>query len=493
MISVLVRNMGHNEDGGKNDAQKAPRGLLSASVVGSDAPVSWRIQGVRGGEALVDRVRGPQNNGGLYGERSGWSLPGFDDSGWESVSLPHRESAPGVSWYRTRVRLDLPRDQDVPVGLRFTDDPSRHYRVLIFVNGWNVGQYVNDVGPQHVFVLPQGILRHQGTNTIALAVWSDEAEAAGLRAVDLVALGNTATSLRVHDRLQPGLIELSAPPPHLRGHVRRHRGRSPRRGRLDGHAPRAPRAEGPRRRPRRIPERHALHPSGPGARRRPAARAGGSSTRWSRPVRPPAPARALRSRAGRPRRALPGVRGRDAVYSPRRTLLDKLLVDAARAAGAEVRERFAFDALVFDGDRRDRASAGARQVAAAVTETARLVVGADGRHSAVAKAVRAPAYHVKPALSDAPTTRTGRASRSRGGEIYGRDSSSGSSAPGRRTTASSMTYVAAPASEFHAFRADPEGHVLAALDLARRPRRTRPRRRARRPRSRHGRHAEPLP
>ncbi len=204
VISVLVRNMGHNEDGGKNDAQKAPRGLLSASLVGSDAPVSWRIQGVRGGEALADPVRGPQNNGGLYGERSGWSLPGFDDSSWESVSLPHRESAPGVSWYRTRVRLDLPRDQDVPVGLRFTDDPARHYRVLIFVNGWNVGQYINDVGPQHVFVLPQGILRYQGTNTIALAVWSDDADTAGVGAVDLVPLGNAATSLRVHDVYSPG-------------------------------------------------------------------------------------------------------------------------------------------------------------------------------------------------------------------------------------------------------------------------------------------------
>jgi beta-galactosidase GanA len=204
VISVLVRNMGHNEDGGKNDAHKAPRGLLSASVVGSDAPVTWRIQGVRGGEGLVDRVRGPQNNGGLFGERSGWSLPSFDDSSWESASLPHRESAAGVSWYRTRIRLDLPRDQDVPVGLRFTDDPSRHYRVLIFVNGWNVGQYVNDVGPQHVFVLPQGILRHEGTNTIALAVWSDDAETAGLGAVDLVALGNTATSLRVRDVYSPG-------------------------------------------------------------------------------------------------------------------------------------------------------------------------------------------------------------------------------------------------------------------------------------------------
>jgi beta-galactosidase GanA len=204
VVSVLVRNMGHNEDGGKNDAHKAPRGLLSAALVGSDAPPSWRIQGVRGGETLADPVRGPQNNGGLFGERAGWSLPGFRDERWEGVSLPHRESAPGISWYRTRVRLDLPRDQDVPVGLRFADDPTRHYRVLIFVNGWNVGQYVNDVGPQHVFVLPQGILRHQGTNTIALAVWSDDATTAGLGAVDLVALGNTATSLRVHDLYSPG-------------------------------------------------------------------------------------------------------------------------------------------------------------------------------------------------------------------------------------------------------------------------------------------------
>jgi len=204
VISVLVRNMGHNEDGGKNDAQKNPRGLLAATVAGATAPVTWRIQGVRGGEQLTDPVRGPQNNGGLFGERQGWTLPGFDDDAWQTVTLPHPESAPGIAWYRTRVRLNLPTDQDVPVGLRFTDDPSRHYRVLIFVNGWNLGQYVNDVGPQHVFVLPQGILRHQGTNTIALAVWSDDATTGGLGDVSLEALGNTATSLRVHNVVSPG-------------------------------------------------------------------------------------------------------------------------------------------------------------------------------------------------------------------------------------------------------------------------------------------------
>jgi beta-galactosidase GanA len=204
VISVLVRNMGHNENGGSNDNHKAPRGLLAAELIGSSAPVSWRIQGVRGGESPTDPVRGPQNNGGLYGERAGWSLPSYGDSRWARVSLPHRTTAPGVAWYRTNVRLDLPRDQDVPVGLRFADDPSRHYRVLIFVNGWNVGQYVNDVGPQHVFVLPQGILRHQGSNSIALALWSDDATTGGLGEVGLEALGNTATGLRVGDLFSPG-------------------------------------------------------------------------------------------------------------------------------------------------------------------------------------------------------------------------------------------------------------------------------------------------
>src|SRR5262245_56747024 len=36
----------------------------------------------------------------------------------------------------------------------------------------------------------------------------------------------------------------------------------------------------------------------------------------------------------------PAVEGVDALYSPRRTLLDSILVDAAREAGAEVRENF---------------------------------------------------------------------------------------------------------------------------------------------------------
>src|SRR5512133_1818020 len=157
----------------------------------------------------------------------------------------------------------------------------------------------------------------------------------------------------------------------------------------------------------------------------------------------------------------PEFEGADAVYSPRRTLLDKLLVDAARAAGAEVRERFAFDSLVCDGDRvtgiRGRAGG------SAVNETARLVVGADGRHSAVAKAVRAPAYRVVPALTTAYYTYWSGVDLS-GGEIYSRECVKRLVGAWPTNDGLVMTYVAAPAGEFQAFRADPEAAILAALD-----------------------------
>jgi beta-galactosidase GanA len=209
IVSVLVRNMGHNENGGSNDNHKAPRGLLAARLTGPPdapgppSPLRWRIQGARGGQDLADQVRGPQNSGGLHGERAGYHLPGYPDHRWSAVTLPHHEPSPGIAWYRTTVRLDLPRGQDIPVGLRFTDGPGRHYRALIFVNGWNMGQYISDVGPQRVFTLPAGILRAREPNTIAVAVWSYDATTGGLGRLNLEALGNYATGIRVDDVHSP--------------------------------------------------------------------------------------------------------------------------------------------------------------------------------------------------------------------------------------------------------------------------------------------------
>lgn len=85
-------------------------------------------------------------------------------------------------------------------------------------------------------------------------------------------------------------------------------------------------------------------------------------------------------------------------YAPRRTVLDKLLVDAAAEAGAEVREGFTVDELLVDQGR----VAGIRGHGPnriRVTEPARVVVGADGRHSRVAASVGAAAYNERPAAA----------------------------------------------------------------------------------------------
>ena len=92
--------------------------------------------------------------------------------------------------------------------------------------------------------------------------------------------------------------------------------------------------------------------------------------------------------------APPGTAAARVAYSPRRTILDKLLLDAASEAGAEVREGFRVDEIVV---REGRVTGiRGRSNGKAVTESARVVIGADGRHSLVAKTVRPEQYHEKP-------------------------------------------------------------------------------------------------
>ncbi len=85
-------------------------------------------------------------------------------------------------------------------------------------------------------------------------------------------------------------------------------------------------------------------------------------------------------------------------YCPRRTVLDYLLVEAAVAAGAELRERFSVEEIMIE----DGCLTGVRGHTAGgmtITERARVVVGADGRHSLVANAVQAPRYNERPTLA----------------------------------------------------------------------------------------------
>ncbi|MDT8912671.1 beta-galactosidase [Amycolatopsis sp. PS_44_ISF1] len=204
-VSVLTVNMGHEEDYNAANGNKAARGLTSAQLTGTpQTPVTWRLQGVRGGEQGADPVRGPLNNGGLYGERAGWSLPGFPDAGWQPATLPSKDATPGVSWYRTTANLDLPHGQDTSLGLTITDDPGRQYRALLFVNGWQLGQYVNYLGPQHSFPIPNGVLNPDGRNTIAVAVWNLDGRTGGLGNITWTDYGTHRSPLTVRPNPSPG-------------------------------------------------------------------------------------------------------------------------------------------------------------------------------------------------------------------------------------------------------------------------------------------------
>lgn len=93
----------------------------------------------------------------------------------------------------------------------------------------------------------------------------------------------------------------------------------------------------------------------------------------------------------------PGTAAAPVGYAPRRTVLDRILLDAASEAGAEIREGF----TVTDVIRDDGVVAGIRGHArggAPVMERARVVIGADGLRSRIARAVGPVEYHQKPRL-----------------------------------------------------------------------------------------------
>jgi flavin-dependent dehydrogenase len=152
------------------------------------------------------------------------------------------------------------------------------------------------------------------------------------------------------------------------------------------------------------------------------------------------------------------VGGVDVAYAPRRTVLDMILVDAAREAGVEVREGYNVDEILRDDDGR---VVGIRS--GEHEDRARIVIGADGRNSHVAKAVGAEDYNTKPRLqysyftyfSGLPTDQL---------ENYIRPDRGWGVAP----TNDGLTMVVAgwPYAEATAYKADIEGNFYATLELA---------------------------
>jgi flavin-dependent dehydrogenase len=79
-------------------------------------------------------------------------------------------------------------------------------------------------------------------------------------------------------------------------------------------------------------------------------------------------------------------------FAPRRTVLDKILLDGAVDANVEVREGFAVEEILA-ADGKVTGIRGRDRAGKSVTDTARIVIGAEGGNSMVARAVNAPEYN----------------------------------------------------------------------------------------------------
>ncbi|MFG2333108.1 NAD(P)/FAD-dependent oxidoreductase [Streptomyces sp. NPDC048604] len=159
----------------------------------------------------------------------------------------------------------------------------------------------------------------------------------------------------------------------------------------------------------------------------------------------------------------PAGDGFDVSYAPRRTVLDKILLDAAAESGAEVREGFTVEEILVDGGTVTGLK-GHGKDGGTVTEHARFVVGADGLHSSVARAVGAAAYAEKPKINAYYYAYWAGLPLHGTYEAYDR----GDRAFAAWETNDGLTLVIAgwPMSDFEANRDDIEGNVHAALARA---------------------------
>ncbi|MEP6915760.1 MAG: NAD(P)/FAD-dependent oxidoreductase [Acidobacteriota bacterium] len=159
----------------------------------------------------------------------------------------------------------------------------------------------------------------------------------------------------------------------------------------------------------------------------------------------------------------PGTTESPVAYCARRTVLDKLLVDAAAEAGAEIRESFTVGEVVIE-DGRVTGITGRSKGGQTVTERAKLVVGADGRFSAVAEALRPEQYHERPPLLAAYYTYWRGLPMDGRFETYIRAHRGFAAAPTHDGL--TLTVGGWPYAEFEANKKDVEGNFLSMFDLA---------------------------
>ncbi|KAB2570733.1 Glycoside hydrolase family 35 [Lasiodiplodia theobromae] len=199
VITVVLDTTGISENWivGAEEA-KFPRGILDFELKGHEkSDVAWKLTGNLGGEEYLDHSRGPLNEGGLFAERKGYHLPGAPTDEWEDSAGPVADGVKGagVKWYATSLELDVPQGWDVPISFVFGNGTANGtaaggqaeaYRVQLFVNGWQFGKYIHNIGPQDVFPVPEGIWDYRGSNFVAVSVYSQEDAGVEVESLELV-------------------------------------------------------------------------------------------------------------------------------------------------------------------------------------------------------------------------------------------------------------------------------------------------------------------
>ncbi|KAK8026573.1 (Trans)glycosidase [Apiospora marii] len=217
VLTVVVDYHGHDQASTAKGVLN-PRGLLGAYLLPAGTKEKtgfnlWKIQGNAGGSANVDAIRGPMNEGGLYAERLGWHLPGFDTTDFNESNPSQGLAKSGIRFYVTEFALDIDEDLDVPLGIELSAPAGTVARVMFWVNGYQYGKYVPHIGPQTVYPIPPGVVNNRGSNTLAVSLWAQTDAGARLDDVKLVSYGQYQTSFgfaRDWSQLQPGWADRSS-------------------------------------------------------------------------------------------------------------------------------------------------------------------------------------------------------------------------------------------------------------------------------------------
>ncbi|KAL3431424.1 glycoside hydrolase superfamily [Aspergillus tetrazonus] len=178
VLTVLMDHMGLDQMfPASPQYTKDPCGILDYGFSSREkSTISWKVAGNLGGEHYHDWTPGPLNEGATFPERHGYHFPHAPLSQFEERS-PFEEILPmGVGFYATTFNLSLPAGYDVPLSIAFeieTAAPAK-FRAVFYVNGWQFGKYINNIGPQTRFPVPEGILNYSGDNSLALILWSQE-------------------------------------------------------------------------------------------------------------------------------------------------------------------------------------------------------------------------------------------------------------------------------------------------------------------------------